>query len=184
MIAKVASVEKAIVVASAGLEFSEHERSQVRDWFSAPENWDIRMEDAQKALQHHFTGRAWPAYDELLQAFDLRYMLRDRRREFDMAGIYSHKIKLYAWGLDTRDRMLPHTKTHPFWLFSPVGDGTTWPDCLAKHGHVDQAAEGWFSDRPPCERLWCRCRAIGITAREAEKRMTTSAADVEKGRRG
>lgn len=75
-------------------------------------------------------------------------------------------------------QILRNVATHPYLLYSAVNDSRTRPTHLAMDGTVLPVNDPWWGSHRPPNGYNCRCTAIALTERQANKRGITRMAPV------
>jgi SPP1 gp7 family putative phage head morphogenesis protein len=108
-----------------------------------------------------------------------------------MLGLPRHRLEtIYRtniqgwWNRGRAEQIIANLATHPFLLYSAVNDSRTRPEHARMHGTILRATDPWWQTHYPPNGFGCRCRAIALTEREAQRRGTTTiptAADPDRG---
>lgn len=108
-----------------------------------------------------------------------------------MLGLPLHRLEtIYRtnvqgwWNRGRAEQIIANLSTHPFLLYSAVNDSRTRPEHAAMHGTILRATHPWWQTHYPPNGFNCRCRAIALTEREAQRRgitTTPTAAEPDRG---
>jgi SPP1 gp7 family putative phage head morphogenesis protein len=71
-------------------------------------------------------------------------------------------------------RLQQRTRTHPYWMYDAVNDSRTRPAHAAMDNTVLRHDHPWWSTHYPPNGYQCRCRVVGLTTADAERRGLTT----------
>jgi SPP1 gp7 family putative phage head morphogenesis protein len=146
---------------------------------------DVFYGDLQgQARAKAFTVSGLNALDQLQAVWDsLRAVLSEGgtfeqwREQIQSVDLPSHRLETVyrtnlqaAWSQGRAEQIRRNLRTHPYLMYSAVNDSRTRPDHAARHGTILPADHPWWRANYPPLGFNCRCRAIAVTRKEAERR--------------
>lgn len=89
----------------------------------------------------------------------------------EMGFLFCHRLMMKVYKAEDLHSRRSLTHTRPYWQFSAIVDDRTPSECAALDGLIRRHDDAFWADcRIPCERLFCRCSILCLTAREAAER--------------